>query len=534
MFESLKSFLNQLKEALEKIPAGRRIAIFAAAGIVLTAMVVMIFLAQKQDFQLLYSNLSSEDASAIISKLKDKRIQYKISADGTSIMVSSRDVYEMRLQLAGEGLPQGSGVGFEIFDKTSFGMTEFVQKLNYQRAIQGELARTINKFTEVEQSRVHITIPEKVLFKEDQKRTTASVILKLKAGKRLKENQVQGIAHLVASAVEGLDPADITVVDMHGNILSGGRDLSQAAKLTSSQMEYQQNLEKTLESRVQTMLEDVLGRNKAIVRVTADVDYSQVERMEENYDPDSQVARSEQRTEESSQGAGAVGGIPGVQSNIPGAMPMTQSAGTPPKSQKTSETINYEINKVVKKVIEPIGKVKRLSVAVMVDGSYEEVKGAKGEEERKYIQRNPEDMKKYVEIVKTAVGFSQERGDKVEVTNIPFDTIDIMEEKKEMKAEANRQFWIAVIKYSVIGIVAVLAFIFVVKPILQLLTAVGREAAAPEMLPRTVAEIEAAIGEMPPSLKITKEEFRKKVHEFAVEHPERTAELLRKWLRERK
>src|SRR3990172_1248659 len=299
MFESLKSFLNQLKEALEKIPAGRRIAIFVAAGIVLTAMIVMVFLAQKQDFQLLYSNLSSEDASAIISKLKDKRIQYKISADGTSIMVSSRDVYEMRLQLAGEGLPQGSGVGFEIFDKTSFGMTEFVQKLNYQRAIQGELARTINKFTEVEQSRVHITIPEKVLFKEDQKRTTASVILKLKAGKRLKENQVQGIAHLVASAVEGLDPADITVVDMHGNILSGGRDLSQAAKLTSSQMEYQQNLEKTLESMVQTMLEDVLGRNKAIVRVTADVDYSQVERMEENYDPDSQVARSEQRTEES-------------------------------------------------------------------------------------------------------------------------------------------------------------------------------------------------------------------------------------------
>ncbi|MBI5748839.1 MAG: flagellar M-ring protein FliF, partial [Nitrospinae bacterium] len=374
MFESLKSFLNQLKETLEKIPAGRRIAIFAAAGIVLTAMIVMIFLAQKQDFQLLYSNLSSEDASAILSKLKDKRIQYKISADGGSIMVPSSNVYELRLQLAGEGLPQGSGVGFEIFDKTSFGMTEFVQKLNYQRAIQGELARTINKFTEVEQSRVHITIPEKVLFKEDQKRTTASVILKLKAGKRLKENQVQGIAHLVASAVEGLDPADITVVDMHGNILSGGRDSSQAAKLTTSQMEYQQNLEKTLESRVQTMLEDVLGRNKAIVRVTADVDFSQVERMEENYDPDSQVARSEQRTEDSSQGAGAVGGIPGVQSNIPGAMPMTQPAGTPSKSQKTSETINYEINKVVKKVVEPIGKVKRLSVAVMVDGSYEEAK----------------------------------------------------------------------------------------------------------------------------------------------------------------
>ena len=534
MFESLKSFLNQLKEALEKIPVGRKIAIFAAAGIVLTAMIVMIFLAQKQDFQLLYSNLSSEDASAILSKLKEKRIQYKISADGGSIMVPSSNVYELRLQLAGEGLPQGSGVGFEIFDKTSFGMTEFVQKLNYQRAIQGELARTINKFTEVEQSRVHITIPEKVLFKEDQKRTTASVILKLKAGKRLKENQVQGIAHLVASAVEGLDPADITVVDMHGNILSGGRDSSQAAKLTTSQMDYQQSLEKTLESRVQTMLEDVLGRNKAIVRVTADVDYSQVERMEENYDPDSQVSRSEQRTEESSQGAGITGGMPGVQSNIPGAIPMVQPSGTPPKSQKTSEIINYEINKVVKKIVEPVGKVKRLSVAVMVDGSYEDVKGAKGEEERKYIQRNPDDMKKYMEIVKTAVGFNEQRGDKVEVINVPFEAIDIQEEKKEMQAEANRQFWLAVIKYIVIGVIGVLIFIFIIKPMLQLLTTVGRGAATPEMLPKTIAEMEAAIGGIPPPPKITKEEFRKKVHEFATEHPERTAELLRKWLRERK
>ncbi len=533
MAEFSKRFLEQLQDTFKKIPPGRRVAIIAAGGVIMTIFIVMVFWARNEEFQLLYSNLSSEDASAIVTKLKEKRTPYKISAGGDSIMVPSKDVYELRLQLAGEGLPQGSGVGFEIFDKTSFGMTEFVQKLNYQRALQGELARTINQFAEVEQSRVHIVIPEKVLFKEDQKKTTASVILKLRAGKRLKENQVQGIVHLVASSIEGLDAADITVVDMHGNILSGGRDASPAAKMTTSQMEYQQNIEKILESRVQTMLEDVLGRNKAIVRVTTDMDFSQVERMEENYDPDSQVARSEQRTEESSQGAGLPSGIPGVQSNIPGAIPMMQTAGTPPRAQKTSETINYEINKVVRKVIEPVGKLKRLSVAVMVDGSYEETKGEKGEEGRKYIQRNQEDMKKYEDIVKTAIGFNQERGDRVEVTNIPFEAIDIMAEKREMQAEARRQFWLSVIKYSLIGVVAALSFIFVIRPLLQWLTRIGAEM-APAEIPKTVAELEAAMAEMPTPPKVTKEEFRNRVHEFTTEHPDRAAELLRKWLRERK
>jgi flagellar M-ring protein FliF len=534
MAEFLKKFLEQLQETFKRIPPGRRVAILAAAGIIMTVFIVMVFWAKTEEFQLLYSNLSSEDASAIVTKLKEKRVPYKISAGGDSIMVPSRDVYELRLQLAGEGLPQGSGVGFEIFDKTSFGMTEFVQKLNYQRALQGELARTVNQFVEVEQSRVHIVMPEKVLFKEDQKKPTASVILKLKAGKRLKDNQVQGIVHLVASAVEGLDAADITVVDMHGNILSGGRDASPSAKLTTSQMEYQQNLERTLESRVQTMLEDVLGRNKAIVRVTTDMDFSQVERMEENYDPDSQVARSEQRTEESSQGAGLPSGIPGVQSNIPGAAPAIQTAGTPPRAQKTSETINYEINKVVRKIIEPVGKLKRLSVAVMVDGSYEETKGEKGEEGRKYIPRIREDMKKYEDIVKTAVGFNQERGDRVEVINTPFEAIDVTAEKREMQAEARRQFWLSVIKYSLMGVVAALAFIFVVRPLLQWLSKVGGEMMPTEMMPKTVAELEAAMAEAPLPSKITKEEFRKRVQEFAREHPDRAAELLRKWLRERK
>ncbi|MBI4379037.1 MAG: flagellar M-ring protein FliF [Nitrospinae bacterium] len=534
MFEFLKTFLNQLRESLNKIPVGRRTLIFVTAGVLLTGFILLIFWSQKQEFQLLYSNLSSEDASAIIAKLKEKRISYEISADGSLIMVPVKDVYDLRLQLAGEGLPQGSGVGFEIFDKTAFGMTEFVQKLNYQRALQGELARTIRQFEEVEQSRVHIVMPEKVLFKEDQKRSTASVILKLRGGKRLKENQVQGIVHLVASAVEGLNPADITVVDIHGNILSGGRDTSLLAKLTTSQMEYQQNLEKGLESRVQTMLENVLGNNKAIVRVSTDMDFSQVEKMEENYDPDSQVARSEQRTEESSLGAGILGGIPGVQSNIPGAPPAVQPAGTPPKSQKTSEIINYEINKIVRKVIEPVGKVKRLSIAVMVDGSYEESKGAGGEEERKYIPRKPEEMKKYEDIVKTAVGFNQERGDRVEVTNVPFEAIDIMQERREMKAEASRQFYLSLIKYLFIGVMIILSFIFIVKPILQWLTTLGQEIPPPGMFPKTVVELEEAIAGVPPPQKITKEEFRERVHEFVTEHPDRAAELLRKWLRERK
>ncbi len=525
MFESLKRFLSQLQSVFAGFPIGKKIAIMIVIGAVAAGLIVMMIWAQKPDFQVLYSNISSEDMGSIVEKLNEEKIPYQLTAGGTAVMVSSDKVYEARITLAGQGLPQGAGVGFEIFDKMQLGMTEFVQRLNYQRALQGELARTINSFEEIESSRVHIVTPERSIFVEEQSKPTASVVLKLRGGRRLKESHVQGIVHLVASSVEGLDPADVTVVDIHGYVLSGGGKDTFIGKLTTTQMEYQQNLERGFEKRIQTMLENVIGQSKVIVRVAAELDFQHIEKTEETYDPESQVIRSEQRTEEKSVGEGlSPGGIPGVASNIPPGEASSAVAGTPSKSERLNETINYEINRVTKRIVEPTGEIKRLSVAVMVDGTY-------SDEDNKYIPITDEDMKKYEDIIKTSVGYNKERGDKVEVVNIPFEsTWRLSEEKKEIEDAAKREKWLSIARYAVTGIVILLLFLLVLRPIIRwVTTAVERK---PVEFPKTVAELEAEVGAAAiPAME--KKEIRKKIQDMAEKSPDAMAGLVRKWLEEK-
>ena len=217
---------------------------------------------------------------AIVTKLKEKKIPYQLSDSGNSILVPSDKVSELRLELASSGLPQGGGVGFEIFDSKTLGVTEFVQQLNYQRALQGELSRTINGLDEIQHSRVHIVIPKKSLFAEDQLKPTASVILKLKSGRSLRPAQIDGIVHLVASSVEGLNPSDVMVVDNTGKVLSKIQDDAKLGRLSNSQADYQRNFEKDLTGRVQSMLEKVVGEGKAVVRISADLDFRVVEQLE--------------------------------------------------------------------------------------------------------------------------------------------------------------------------------------------------------------------------------------------------------------
>ncbi|MBI5183608.1 MAG: flagellar M-ring protein FliF [Nitrospinae bacterium] len=523
MFESIKKVLSQLQSRFMALPIGKKVIVLTVVAVITAGLIVMIIWEQKPEFHILYSNVSSEDMGLIVERLKEERVPYQLTAGGTAVMVSSDKVYEVRIKLAGEGLPHGAGVGFEIFDKTQMGMTEFVQRLNYQRALQGELARTINSFEEVEYSRVHIVTPERSLFVGEERKPTASVVLKLKGGKRLKEGQVQGILHLVASSVEGIDPSDVTVVDIQGHVLFGGEKETFIGKLTTTQMEFQQNIERGLENKVQTMLENVIGQGKAIVRVATELDLQQIEKTEESYDPEGQVIRSEQRAEEKSIGEGlGIGGIPGVASNIPPGQTSSNIAGTPSKGEKLNETINYEINKVTKHIIEPTGEIKILSVAVMIDGTYSE--------DNKYIPRTAEDMKKYEDIVKTAIGYNKERGDKVEVVNVPFESIRrLSEEKKEIEAESKKGKWILIARYAIIGIVILLLFFLVLRPITMWITTVVEKRGVE--LPKTVAEMEADLGATMPGL--GKKEIRKKIQEIAEKSPDTMAELIRKWLREK-
>ncbi len=479
----------------------------------------LVYFANTVEYRVLFSNLSSEDAGNIVSKLQEKKVPYKVSPAGDSILVPQEKVSELRLELAASGLPQGGGVGFEIFDSKSLGVTEFVQQLNYQRALQGELARTINGLDEIQHSRVHIVIPKKALFAEEQKRPTASVILKLKSGRALRPAQIEGIVHLVASSVEGLSPADVMVVDNSGKVISKIQDESKLGRLTNSQIDYQRNVEKDLTNRVQTMLEKVVGEGKAVVRVSADLDFRIMEKTEEKYDPEAPVVRSEQRQSEKS-----------------GTASQANSAGNPaakpePKQEKLDEVINYEINKTVNKTVMPVGDIRKLSIAVLVDGSY--VKNDKGVEE--YQPRSKKEIGDLEDLVKKSSGFDARREDQVVVTNIPFKKVDTDAEAAQPSVGEKLESFYPALKYAGVLAVVVVLVLFFLRPLAKSLGARGRTERTPSAIREipsggVTAELQAGapIPALPQDTKnYTEAEV---VQQMANADARRFADLLRNWL----
>ncbi|MBW2565165.1 MAG: flagellar M-ring protein FliF [Deltaproteobacteria bacterium] len=359
-------------------------------------------------------------------------MEYQIASNGSSILVPEEKMHEIRLEMASKGLPQGGSVGFEVFNNTKLGMTEFVQNVNYQRALQGELSRTINKFKEIESSRVHIVMSPKSLFVDKEEPATASVVLRLRHGRWLSDNQIQGIVHLVASSVPRLKPENVTVVDNSGKMLAGFKDGNEAGKTSSNQLEFQERLEKSMDNRVKTMLEKALGIDNAIVRVSCLLDFKRREMTEERYFPENKVVRSEQILSETSGGSGInPRGVPGLRANI--AKRKKTGKEDTLEYQKEDKTVNYEIGKMTSVISEPTGEIKRISVAVVVDGTYAKLKARGGKQSWKYIPRTPEEMKTLENIVKRAVNFDPNRGDAVEVANIAFETDKIMGNVEEIK-----------------------------------------------------------------------------------------------------
>ena len=541
MIKSIVSlFANAVLFFLD-LPAGKKIALMAAGALVLAGLIVLSVQSQKPDFEVLFSKLSSDDLGAISAQLKERKINFKIAAGQTAVLVPAKDVFDLRIQLASEGLPRGGGVGFEIFDKTTLGMSEFIQKLNLMRATTGELTRTINSLDVVDSARIHIAAPKKSVFLEDERKTTASVVLKLK--RHISAGQVQGIVHLVASSVEGLNPADVTIVDTKGSILAGGEEQSTVAHMTSSQLDFKQNVANIIENRILSMLGGVLGREKITAKVSADVDFEQTEQTEEIYDPDSQVARSEQRNEESTVGSAPVGGVVGATANQPGAQAGQVSQGTPAKSDKVNETINYEINKIIKRTINPIGEVKKLSVAVMIDGTYDK--------DDKYVPRNAEEMQQYKKIVERAVGYDEDRGDQIEVVNVAFDISKFKEDQLALEKAENNQLWISIARHGVTAVFIILLFIMLIKPLIQWLSTTagegmmmvpGMRMMQGKMVPG-VPGVPGAPGmpgeeddDKPKEIKKIKkrEDYRAVVLDYSRDNAAHTAELVRKWLKERR
>lgn len=537
--------MANILDGMKALTLSQKITYVLVLGGTIAALLALTFWSQQPEYQTLFSNLSSDDASSIMAKLKDKKILYKIEAGGSVISIPSEKVYETRLELAGEGLPQGGGIGFEIFDRTNLGMTEFSQKVNYKRALQGELSRTIKGLSEVQDARVHLVMPEKSLFVEDEQKSRASVVVKLKPSKKLSQNQVQGIVHLVASSVEGLSPDNVTIVNTSGQMLTKASDGSQMQAMTSSQMEYQKTFEKDIETRLQSMIEKVVGVNKVSANVSADIDFKRIEKTEETYNPDVQVVRSEQRNQEKSSGGGMMmmpAGVPGVASNLPAGQKgqtgqTTASTALPSTAQRQSETINYEINKVTSRILEPTGTVKKLSVAVLVDGNYENIKADDGKEQKKYAPRSSEEMKKIEDLVKGAVGYTADRGDKVTVVNIPFETGSVAADEGALAAaepSAFKEYLPYAVKYGTAILLALLIIFFVARPLTQ---GLGKRElsleAIQKSLPGTVAELEAQFGAPQKAVTagVSGVDVTQRLVELARQNPQQTAQIIKGWIK---
>lgn len=410
---AMAPIFDQVKSVWQRLRMPQRLAIIGAVVVAIGIVITLIATTSSPTMHVLFSDLDPKDAAAIVEKLKEQNIPYELSDGGTAIRVPQSQVYELRLALAREGLPAGSTVGYEIFDRTNLGMSDFVQKLNHKRALEGELQKTIASFDEVQKVRVMIVLPEKALFEKDQKKPTASVLLHLKNGRSLSKLNIEGIQNLVASSVEGLSPADVTVVDQHGQILSQApRDNSTLAGLTATQYEQQQKVESYLTSRVQSLLDGVLGPGNSAVRVSVELDFTQREQTRENFDPDGQVVRSEERIAEARRSQDSLD-YPAVNS----------------ESNATKVRTNYEISRTVERIVGGVGTIKRISASVLVNGITKIVE-QDGKKVAQYTPRSSEELQKLTQIVRNAIGYDPERNDQVSVVNLPFDTT-LLEEPEE-------------------------------------------------------------------------------------------------------
>lgn len=521
----LQKTWEQLRATFAVLSLTRKITLFAVLGLILAGLITVTAISSKSEYQVLYAGLSPEDSGTILGKLKEKKILFRIGQNGSSILIPKEKVYETRMELASQGLPQGGGVGFEIFDGTKLGMSEFMQNVNYQRALQGELVRTINQIEEIESSRVHIVMASKSLFIENEAPAQASVVVKLKPQKRLKADQVKGIVHLVSSSVAGLKPEQVTIVDTFGNMLSEKIKAEDFyAKARAEQLEYQDRIERSLENRVATMLEQALGPGKAIVRVASSMDFRKQEKTEERYYPDNKVSRSEQIYQETlSKPPKMPSGVPGTPAELAGKLGSNAAGGNETAtSEKHEQTTNYEIGKLVSKTVEPVGKMTSLSVAVLVDGSYKKVTGENGQPSYEYVARTPEEMEKLKNIVMRAVNWNGSRGDEVEVVNIPFDNPELrpIQEMKEPGWLENLRRYATYFQYGFSLLFLLLSFIFVVRPLVQWITSQKSRSIQSEFaqeLPRVISP-----RELP---------MMQKASHLLADNPA-TLKLLREWLRQ--
>ncbi|MBF7993445.1 flagellar basal-body MS-ring/collar protein FliF [Rahnella laticis] len=555
---------NGFTALLNRLRANPKIPIAIAAAAALAIVVVMMLWAKQPTYKVLFSNLGDQDGGAIVTQLTQMNIPYQFSENGAALLIPADKVYETRLKLASAGLPKGGAVGFELMDQEKFGISQFSEQINYQRALEGELSRTIETLGPVGSARVHLAIPKPSLFVREQKNPSASVTLNLQPGRALDDGQINAIVYMVSSSVSGLPPANVTVVDQSGHLLTqsdnNGRDLN------ASQLKYANEVEGRLQRRIESILQPVVGNGNVHAQITAQIDYASREQTDENYQPngtpEKAAVRSRQLSTSDQIGGTAVGGVPGALSNQPApaaTAPVTNppaannangaqnqagnnaqnasqnntaNRSTVPSNSRRDETTNYEVDRTITHTQHSAGAVQRLSAAVVVNYQV----GTDG----KAKPLTDEQLKKIDDLVREAMGFSQERGDTLNVVNTPFN--EAADDSGELPFWKQQAFFDQLLnagRWLLVLIVAWLLWRKMVRPMLRKQQA-EKDAAAAAAIAAAMPQPE---GSKPVKLSNDELEKRKRsqqrvsvevqtqrVQELADKDPRIVALVIRQWM----
>ncbi len=410
----------------------RLLLMMGGAATIAALMAGVWFWGQKPEYRVLFANYADRDGGAIVAALQQMNVPYQVADGGGAILVPATQVHEVRLKLASQGLPKGGGVGFELMENQKLGVSQFLEQVNFQRALEGELARTIQALANVQAARVHLAMPKATVFLREQQKPTASVLLNLHPGRALEAQQVSAIVHLVASSVPELAIANVTVVDQNGNLLSDTSKPKGAHQLDPTQLKYVEELQQSIARRIESIITPIVGQTNVRAEVSAEVDFSTSEQADEvykpNQTPETTVIRSQHQSETQSTGTTAASGVPGALSNQPpqpATAPVTKPpaaangaapANAPPGNRSKDSTVNYEVDKTLKITQQPMGGIKRLSVAVVVNHKQESGKDGKPA----FRALTDEEKTAITDLVKEAMGYNKERGDTLNVVNSAF------------------------------------------------------------------------------------------------------------------
>ena len=522
---------------------GRKIMLMLGVAAVVAVMVAVWMWGQKSDYRVLFSNFSDRDGGAIVAELEKMNIPYKYAEGGAAILVPAERVYDARLKLASQGLPKGGNVGFELMENQKLGASQFIEQVNFQRAMEGELARSIESVSAVQAARVHLAMPKDSIFVSEKKTPTASVLLNLHPGRVLDTQQVSAIVHLVASSVPELSTKNVTIVDQNGNLLSDTSKAASATGMDPSQIKYVQDLQQSVIKRIESIISPIVGSENVRAEATADVDFSHSEQAVESYKPNQtpdKITIRSQQTSESLNGTANPGGVPGALTNQPPAptpAPITAQAQTPKvgapaapgANTRKDATTNYEVDKTIQYVQQGSGGLKRLSVGVVVN--YRKTTDKSGKVAMKPL--TVAETTQITNLVKEAMGYNQARGDTLNVVNSPFASVEreAIPELPMWKQPENIQVAKQTGKYLLMAAALLLLYLRVLKPMLKKIAetpavpALSHNAHAPHV-------IHGAHGELIelPDVQRNYQESLTRAQKLANEDPRVVANIVKTWV----